>query len=67
MWRALGPLVSWESPSEETGWDQLGRRRYKGGERVNKCMSIVPSWLGKYNQNRHRHVYGAKGRERVEY
>ena len=36
-------------------------------ERVNKCMSIVPSWLGKYNRNRYRHVCGAKGRERVEY
>lgn len=33
VWRALDPLVSLESLSEETGWDQLGERE-KGGELI---------------------------------
>ena len=45
MWRALDPLVSWESPSEETGQDQLGGGEEKKDGRVDKCMSIVPSRL----------------------
>ena len=42
VWRALGPLVSWESPSEETGWDQLGGGEEKKEERVNKYNGIIP-------------------------